>query len=87
MLGVNLDAQLEQRLNALAEKTHCSIHHLASEALKRYIDQEEAEGNEEQEDLIRWENYLKTGHVISNEKVMEWLASWGSDDEKPCPLQ
>lgn len=87
MLGVRLDEQLEERLSALAEKTNRSKSYLAKEALKRYIEQEESKEYEKQETLARWERYQETGDVVSNDSMMEWLDSWGSDQEKPCPVK
>lgn len=87
MLGVRLDEELERRLNALAEKMHRSKSYLAKEALKRYIDEEEARELEKQETLARWEAYQETGEVISNDVMTQWLDSWGADQEKPCPAK
>jgi predicted transcriptional regulator len=28
---------------------------------------------------------LEAGHSISNERVMEWLDSWGTENELPAP--
>jgi predicted transcriptional regulator len=87
MLGVRLDKQLEERLNALAEKTNRSKSYLAKEALKRYIEQEEAKAYETQETLARWEHYQETGELVSNDSMMDWLDSWGTDQEKSCPVK
>jgi len=87
MLGVRLDEQLEQRLNALAKKTHRSKSYLAKEALIRYIEAEEAKDYEKRETLERWEAYQETGEVVSNDAMMEWLDSWGTDEEKSCPVK
>ncbi|MGK0440566.1 MAG: putative transcriptional regulator [Pseudohongiellaceae bacterium] len=87
MLGVRLDEQLEQRLSALAEKTHRSKSYIAKEALIRYIEVEEARENEKQEALTRWEQYQETGEVVSNDAMVEWLDSWGTDKEKTCPVK
>jgi predicted transcriptional regulator len=87
MLGVRLDEQLEARLNALSEKTNRSKSYLAKEALTRYIEQEETKEFEKQETLARWEKYQETGEVVSNDDMMIWLDSWGSDQEKPCPVK
>ncbi len=87
MLGVRLDKQLEERLNALAEKTSRSKSYIAKEALKRYIEQEESKEHEKQETLARWECYQETGQVVSNGNMNEWLDSWGTDQEKPCPAK
>ena len=87
MLGVRLDEQLEKRLSALAEKTKRSKSYLAKEALKRYIEEEEAKEHEKQETLARWERYQETGEVVSNDVMTQWLDSWGADQEKPCPVK
>ena len=87
MLGVRLDTQLEERLSALAEKTNRSKSYHTKEALKRYIEQEESKQHEKQETLARWERYQETGEVVSNGSMTKWLDSWGSDQEKPCPVK
>jgi predicted transcriptional regulator len=87
MLGVRLDKQLEERLNALAEKTNRSKSYLAKEALKRYIEQEEAKAYEAQEALARWKHYQETGELVSNDSMMDWLDSWGTEQEKSCPVK
>lgn len=87
MLGVRLDEQLEQRLSALAKKTHRSKSYLAKEALIRYIEAEEAKDYEKREVLARWEAYQETGEVVSNDAMTEWLDSWGTDEEKSCPVK
>lgn len=87
MLGVRLDEQLEQRLSALAEKNHRSKSYLVKQALIRYIEAEEAKDYENQEALARWEAYQETGEVVSNDAMMEWLDSWGTDEETSCPVK
>ena len=87
MLGVRLDEQLEARLKALAEKKHRSKSYLAKEALMRYIEQEETKELEKQETLVRWEKYQETGEVVNNDDMMDWLDSWGTGQEKSCPVK
>jgi predicted transcriptional regulator len=87
MLGVRLDADLEHRLANLAERTHRSKSHHAKEALKRYIEQEEAKEQADRETLERWEAYKENDETLSNEAMMDWLDSWGSKQEKPCPVK
>ncbi len=87
MLGVRLDKQLEERLTVLAEKTQRSKSYLAKEALTRYIEQEERKAFEAEEALARWERYLETGETVSNDTVMQWLDSWGADQEQSCPVK
>ncbi len=87
MLGVRLDEQLESRLNALADKTQRSKSFLAKEALTRYIEEEERKQRENERVMARWEEYQETGETVSNEAMMDWLDSWGRDQEKPCPVK
>jgi len=85
MLGVRLEPELEQRLNVLAKKSNRSKSYLAKEALRRYIDQLEAQEKRRQETLARWEAYEQTGETIGHDTMVEWLESWGGEEEKPCP--
>ena len=87
MLGVRLDKQLEKRLSTLAEKMNRSKSFLAKEALALYIEQEELKQRENELALARWEEYQETGEVVSNDDMMEWLETWGSDQEKSCPVK
>ena len=85
MLGVRLEPELEQRLAVLAKKTKRSKSYLAKEALRRYIDQLETQEKQRQETLERWEAYEQTGETIDHDAMLEWLESWGNDEENSCP--
>jgi predicted transcriptional regulator len=86
MLGVRLDPAMEQRLAVLATKTKRTKSYLAKEALRIYIDRLEAEERRRQETLDRWESHELTSEAIANDVMMEWLDSWGDDEEKACPI-
>jgi len=87
MLGVRLDEQLESRLNALAAKTQRSKSYLAKAALTRYIQEEERKQSENELAVARWEECQETGETVSNEAMMDWLGTWGTDKEQPCPVK
>lgn len=87
MLGVRLDEQLEGRLSALAAKTQRTKSYLAKEALTRYIVEEERKQLEDELTMARWEEYQEAGEAVSNEAMMDWLDSWGGDQEKSCPVK
>lgn len=87
MLGVRLDEQLESRLTALAAKTRRSKSYLTKEALKRYIAEEERKQQENQISMARWQEYQETGETVSNNDMMDWLETWGGDQEKACPAK
>ena len=83
--GIKLDESLHTRLKALGNIKERSPHWLMKAAIEEYVAREENYERERIEDLQRWENYQKTGHAISGKAVVEWLASWGSESELPCP--
>ena len=87
MLGIRLEKQLENRLAALAKKTQRTKSFLAKEALKHYIENEERKQRENELTLARWEEYQETGEIVSHDVMTEWLESWGTDQEKPCPVK
>lgn len=87
MLGVRLDKELETRLVALANKTQRSKSFLAKKALIRFIEEEERKQKENELAVARWEAYQETGETVSNDSMMEWLDSWGADQNKPCPVK
>ena len=87
MLGIRLDEQLEDRLNTLALRTQRSKSFLAKVALLRYIEEEERKQYENELTIARWEEYQETGETVSNEAMTDWLESWGTDQEKPCPVK
>lgn len=38
------------------------------------------------ETLERWQAYRKNGETVSNKAMMDWLDSWGTEQEVPCPV-
>ncbi|MCF6256550.1 MAG: ribbon-helix-helix protein, CopG family [Gammaproteobacteria bacterium] len=86
MLGVRLDPELEHRLAVLAKKTKRSKSYLAKEALRDYIDRQESQERRRQETLERWEAYEQGGETIGHDAMVDWLESWGEDEEKACPV-
>jgi len=85
MLGVRLDKELELRLALLSEKTSRSKSYHAKEAIRQYLEQQEQVAQRNAETLARWETYKATGEVVEHDAVMEWLESWGTENEKVCP--
>ena len=38
-----------------------------------------------QEAEYSWLKYQKTGEFVSNQDMVAWLDTWGTDRETPCP--
>jgi RHH-type transcriptional regulator, rel operon repressor / antitoxin RelB len=82
MISARVDVDLNNELEALAAATQRSKAFLINEALESYIDrqrwmEERIEASIKESD--------ESGEFISNEAMMKWLDSWGTEDELPPP--
>ena len=84
-MGIKLSERDRERLKQLANARKRTPHWLAKEAISRFLDREEAVERFRQESMAAWEEYQRTGRSFSNEQVMGWLDSWGSEDETEAP--
>jgi predicted transcriptional regulator len=78
---VQLDPAVEARLVALAEARQQPVSDVAAEVIARFVDPESWEHRHIRAGLAQ----LESGQSISNERVMEWLGSWGTENELPTP--
>ncbi len=75
-----LDDDLESKLNSIAKNLSRSKSWIINDALRLYIAREETM----QQILCETEDALtdlEAGRVVSGKEVMQWLESWGTDDE------
>lgn len=78
---VRVDSDVKKRLERLARSTGRSPSFLATEAINEYL-----EINEWQvAGIKRAVASLDRGEGISHDSVKDWVASWGSKNEKPAP--
>lgn len=81
---VRLKREVEDNLDALADKLQRSKSWLVNQALKEFLERQE-------QDLLRWEETLVAmdsvaqGRIVSGEAVHAWLRSWGSAKELQPP--
>jgi len=55
------------------------------EAIREYVEREEARESFRQEALASWTSYQETGRHLTGQEVREWLKSWGTDAEAELP--
>lgn len=84
-VGVKLDEETRDRLKALGEGRQRSAHWLMREATRKYLDEAEAVESRNREADAAWAEYQRTGQAVSNERVIAWLDTWGTDKESQCP--
>ena len=82
--SVRLSDDIFSKLNKLTSKLRRSKGWIINDALAEYIEKEEKKQNmlaQTQEALAD----IKAGKVVSGEEVMNWLKSWGKDNELKAP--
>ena len=83
-ISVKLEPEIKKRLQKLGEIKHRTAHWLMKEAITHYLDQEEHAEQLKKETLARWQEAEK-GQVVSNDAVMKWLDTWGTENEEGRP--
>lgn len=83
--SIKIDDTLKSRVQHVASQQRRSAHWVMLEAIKQYVNREEARESFRQEALASWAAYQETGQHLTGQEVSAWLATWGSEDEKPVP--
>jgi len=84
-VAVKLEPEMKIRLKTLADKKQRSSHWLMREAIHQYVEREEKRSAFRQDAIKAWEDYQETLLHLTGEEVSEWLATWGTEDEKAAP--
>jgi RHH-type rel operon transcriptional repressor/antitoxin RelB len=78
---VRVDQKVKRRLEKLAVSTGRSRSYLAAEAINEYLDVNEWQIA----GIKRAIASLDRGEGIPHRQVKDWIASWGSENERPIP--
>ena len=78
---VQLDSEVQARLAALADNRKQPVSEVAAEVISMYLAPDSWEHRHIREGLAE----LDSGQCVSNERVVQWLESWGSENELPAP--
>jgi predicted transcriptional regulator len=76
---VRVDQRAKKRLEKLAENTGRSRSYLAAEAINEYLDVNEWQVA----GIKRAIASLDRGEGVPHQQVKDWIASWGSENERP----
>jgi len=83
--SVKLDAELKNRIQSLANVRHRSAHWIMREAIRDYVEREEARESFKQEAIASWKTYRETGQHLTGKEARDWLNNWGTDKETEIP--
>jgi predicted transcriptional regulator len=78
---VQLDPAVQARLASLAAERCQPVAEVAAEVISMYF----APDSWEHQHIGAGVAELEAGEGVSNERVMEWLDSWGTENELPAP--
>lgn len=82
-VSVRLDEETLKQLDMMAKVADRSRAWLMSQAVKQYVMHEAWQIEAIKKSLVKLES--GTARYASHDDVAEWLASWGTDQEKACP--
>lgn len=83
--SLKIDDELKGRVKHLASMRHRSAHWIMREAIREYVEREEARESFKAEALASWVEFQETGQHITGKELTAWLTSWGSASEGDCP--
>ena len=86
MTSVRIPDDLMERLQKTAEQRRRSKSWLINDAVREYLEREEIRTRrlaETRQALAE----VKEGQLIEGDEVLDWLDSWGTEDEKTPPKQ
>ncbi len=83
--SVKLDDELKSRIQRLADVRNRSSHWIMREAIRDYVEREEARESFKQEALSSWKAYHETGQHLTGSETRDWLKTWGTDKETEIP--
>ena len=83
--SVKIDEELKKRIQRLADVRHRTAHWIMCEAIRDYVEREEARESFKQESLASWIAYQETGQHLTGQEARDWLNTWGTDKETEVP--
>ncbi|MGI9281221.1 MAG: CopG family ribbon-helix-helix protein [Endozoicomonas sp.] len=84
--SVRLSDEILEPLDQLSKVLDRSKNHIINQAIKDYILKHSDEMQHWEETVEALES-VSTGNTVDGDSVLEWLESWGSDQEKDAPRQ
>jgi predicted transcriptional regulator len=83
--AVELDMDIQLRVEHLAQARHTSARSVIHEALKEYISREEKREEFRQDALASLEHYERTGLHLTDEEVDQWFAKLEAGEDAKLP--
>ncbi|PHS26412.1 MAG: transcriptional regulator [Methylophaga sp.] len=82
--SVRLQPEIENPLENLSKKLDRSKNYLINQAIKEFLARKSLE-EQRWDETIKAIDSVKSGKVIAEKEVNEWLESWGTENELEPP--
>ena len=82
--SIRLRPDVEKPLEILSKKLDRSKNYLINQAIKEFLDRRAIEEERWTETLVALDS-VKTGVVVEEAEVVDWLKSWGTENEQSPP--
>lgn len=80
-ITVQLDSTVQAGLAELAEARRQPISDVAADIIAMHVDRD----SWERQQILQGLAELDAGEGVAHERVVEWLESWGTENELPAP--
>ena len=84
-ISLKLADELKTRVQHIAHLHNRSSQWVMCEAIRKYIEREEAQESFKQEALLSWTQFQETRQHLTGKEVQNWLSTWGNDNEMEMP--
>jgi predicted transcriptional regulator len=84
-VSVKIDETLKGRVDQLARQRDRSAHWIMREAIRQYVEREEARESFREEALASWAAYRETGRHLTGAEAVQWLNLWGTEADRGMP--
>lgn len=84
-VAVKIEPEMRERMKRLAARRQRTQHWLMRDAIRQYVEREEARDAFLHQARDAWLEYRETGLHASAEEVLEWLSTWGGESETAAP--
>ena len=82
--SVRLQPEIEDPLEKLSKKLDRSKNYLINKTIKEFLDRQSLEEQQSMETLKAIDS-VKSGRLIDEKEVNDWLDSWGTENELNSP--
>lgn len=84
-VAIKIDLETKERYKKTCTKNDRATHWMMREVISQYLDREEKRVSFHQDAVNSWNEYQETGRHATGDEVIQWLNTWGTDDEQDAP--